>query len=132
MYGEGGDDSLTLGSGDDQAYGGLGRDSIAGGDGHDFIVGGMQDDRISGGPGSDVLWGGVEAIRFEDFSRSSTAFDFATNFSGASWSSNVGMEPIVPILLGGLSVEGTDGDEKIPSAATEGTIGFSEELPRMN
>ncbi|HAM72035.1 MAG TPA: hypothetical protein DCM86_10365, partial [Verrucomicrobiales bacterium] len=55
----GGNDSISLGEGDNQAYGGAGNDSLTGGGGSDVLWGGSGDDLLSGGAGSDTLAGGL-------------------------------------------------------------------------
>ncbi|MBL6456701.1 hypothetical protein JMJ55_15300 [Belnapia sp. T6] len=63
-----GDDSITAGSGNDTVVGGTGHDQIfggdgannlQGGDGNDTVSGGSGADMISGGAGNDSLWGGA-------------------------------------------------------------------------
>lgn len=49
LYGEGGDDWITTGPGDDRAYGGAGNDRLNGQGGRDLFFGGDGDDEI--GPG---------------------------------------------------------------------------------
>tara|TARA_R110002126_G_scaffold291807_1_gene459707 strand:+ start:153307 stop:156987 length:3681 start_codon:yes stop_codon:yes gene_type:complete len=78
LFGEGGDDTLTLGSGDDLSYGGAGDDVLNGGvgadtlygdnkartsavEGADTLNGNAGNDLLLGGAGNDVLNGGVGA-----------------------------------------------------------------------
>ena len=56
-HGNGGDDILTGGAGDDKLYGGAGDDTILGGEGNDRLYGGADDDTLDGGEGNDRLVG---------------------------------------------------------------------------
>ncbi len=53
-----GDDFLLGGSGNDSVYGNEGSDSLRGNDGDDFITGGAGNDSFNGGNGQDTLRGG--------------------------------------------------------------------------
>lgn len=52
-----GADSLTMGGGNDTAYGGNGSDSIFGQTGDDLLYGGEGRDKLFGGEGRDVIYG---------------------------------------------------------------------------
>jgi Ca2+-binding RTX toxin-like protein len=58
-YGDGGDDVLIGGWGDDDLYGGAGQDYIAGRSGHDDLFGGANADWVYGGSGNDYLKAGT-------------------------------------------------------------------------
>lgn len=51
--GDGGDDSLAGGAGEDSLYGDAGDDRLSGGADADVLAGGPGDDRLDGGPGAD-------------------------------------------------------------------------------
>ncbi len=59
VYGYGGDDTITTGTGNDVIFGGDGADTIAGGLGHDTLHGDDGDDTLKGQKGDDVLYGGA-------------------------------------------------------------------------
>jgi Ca2+-binding RTX toxin-like protein len=59
VLGGGGADTLIGGTGDDHLDGGTGADSLVGGTGDDTLDGGDGADTIVGGPGEDLLWGGA-------------------------------------------------------------------------
>ena len=70
VVGDGASQSIFLGEGDDQLYGGGGEDIIGsaggddlldGGSGNDQLAGGIGNDRLAGGSGDDVLQGGRSA-----------------------------------------------------------------------
>ena len=58
LYGgpDGGDDVLAGGEGDDRLYGGKGNDTLEGGPGDDQLMGGPDDDRLDGGEGGDAFF----------------------------------------------------------------------------
>jgi hypothetical protein len=58
IYGGGGRDDITGGSGDDIIYGDAGDDDLRGQDGNDALFGGEGDDKLSGDRGNDLLDGG--------------------------------------------------------------------------
>ncbi len=67
LYGNGGNDTLTGGSGDNNLYGGAdndtlsgggGKDTLDGGTGNDVLYGGNDDDLMSAGAGNDTMYGG--------------------------------------------------------------------------
>ena len=60
LAGDGRNNHLDGGAGDDRLYGGPdgGDDVLVGGDGHDKLYGGKGDDTLDGGAGNDVLKGG--------------------------------------------------------------------------
>jgi Ca2+-binding RTX toxin-like protein len=60
IYGYGGNDAITVGSGIRGAFadGGAGSDTILGGDGHDTLIGNPGADHIEGGAGNDNIAGG--------------------------------------------------------------------------
>lgn len=61
LYGNGGDDTILAGPGNDPAVsGGAGRDDVRGEAGDDAVYGGAGEDVLWGGPGTDVLWGDAE------------------------------------------------------------------------
>jgi Bacterial Ig domain/RTX calcium-binding nonapeptide repeat (4 copies) len=59
IEGDGGDDHLTGGSGNDVLLGGSGDDKLYGRDGNDILRGGAGDDRLKGDGGLDILLGGL-------------------------------------------------------------------------
>jgi VCBS repeat-containing protein len=56
VYGGGGNDQITGGSGDDNLWGGVGNDTLVGNDGNDLLVGDLGADSLSGGAGNDRLY----------------------------------------------------------------------------
>ena len=58
LYGgpDGGDDVLAGGDGDDRLYGGKGNDTLEGGPGNDQLSGGLDNDRLDGGEGDDAFF----------------------------------------------------------------------------
>jgi Ca2+-binding RTX toxin-like protein len=54
LFGNGGDDTLTGGSGDEFLFGQDGNDTLNGGDGRDFVDGGPGNDTMDGGAGFDA------------------------------------------------------------------------------
>ena len=70
--GQGNDDTITSGTGNDVLIGGAGNDTVSGGAGNDILSAGLGDDILSGGAGVDFLAGGagsdlLEANAGEDF-----------------------------------------------------------------
>jgi hypothetical protein len=67
VFGDLGDDSISLGAAADVARGNSGRDSIAGQGGDDDLEGGSGDDRLTGGDGNDRLHatGGFDVLAGE-------------------------------------------------------------------
>ena len=63
LYGgpAGGDDTLHGGAGHDRLFGGKGNDTLHGGDGHDTLRGNLGADTLRGGDGNDTLHGGAGA-----------------------------------------------------------------------
>ncbi|MEO0392662.1 MAG: calcium-binding protein [Pseudomonadota bacterium] len=59
VFGLGGSDVITLGSGASVAYGNVGDDVITGGSGAEFLYGGQGADSITGGDGANVLYGNL-------------------------------------------------------------------------
>ncbi|SDK36056.1 T1SS-143 domain-containing protein [Methylophilus rhizosphaerae] len=57
--GDGGNNTLTGTTGDDQLYGHGGNDTLNGGDGNDLLRGGAGNDTLNGGAGNDILIGGT-------------------------------------------------------------------------
>ena len=53
LYGEEGDDTVEGGSGNDRLFGGEGDDVLDGGTGDDWLVGGEGNDQLTGGAGAD-------------------------------------------------------------------------------
>lgn len=64
LYGQDGNDTLSGGGGNDAVYGGAGSDALGGGNGNDILFGGLQSDQLAGGGGNDILHGeaGNDAI----------------------------------------------------------------------
>lgn len=58
IFGGGGDDTLTGGSGNDKFHGDSGNDTIFGGNGKDRIYGDGGDDVLTGEGGNDTIYGG--------------------------------------------------------------------------
>ena len=112
VLGNAGDDTLQLGAGNDEAHGNEGNDLILLGSGDDLASGGTGNDQIEGGDGSDIAWGGDVTLTF---SRDSSSLTYPTNFPDQVLVSTTGMKRLVPIVLAGLSVEGSvdDGDDQI-------------------
>ncbi|WP_137111624.1 M10 family metallopeptidase [Rhodobacter sp. SY28-1] len=65
LYGDAGNDSLDGGSETDALWGGTGADTLIGGDGGDNLEGETGDDRLFGGNGVDWLFGGDDQDRLE-------------------------------------------------------------------
>ncbi|UVL40522.1 heme peroxidase [Pseudomonas sp. B21-040] len=59
LIGNGGNDTLNGDAGNDQLLGGLGTDTLNGGTGDDSLDGGDGDDALNGGTGNDTLLGGL-------------------------------------------------------------------------
>ncbi|QCI12535.1 heme peroxidase [Pseudomonas putida] len=59
LTGNAGNDTLNGDAGNDQLLGGLGTDTLAGGGGDDNLDGGTGDDALNGGAGTDTLQGGI-------------------------------------------------------------------------
>ncbi|MDW8267476.1 MAG: hypothetical protein RMJ52_19295, partial [Gemmataceae bacterium] len=57
--GNGGNDQLTGGPGDDVLLGGAGADKLVGGGGRDLLIGGTGSDTVDGGGGEDIVIGGT-------------------------------------------------------------------------
>ena len=57
IYGAAGNDSISLGDGEDFGYGGTGDDTVLGGGGADIVEGGDGNDSLQGGTGNDTLRG---------------------------------------------------------------------------
>ena len=66
IYGLGGNDTLTGGSGDDHLIGGDGNDTLDGGPGDEGLHGGYGNDMLSGGAGDDLCEGGPGEDEFID------------------------------------------------------------------
>lgn len=58
INGQGGNDTITTGNGDDTVYGGSGNDTITTGRGTDYLYGGSGDDKLYAGADLDVVYGG--------------------------------------------------------------------------
>ena len=56
VYGGGGIDSITGGSGNDRLWAGVGNDTLVGNGGNDLLVGDLGADSLSGGAGNDRLY----------------------------------------------------------------------------
>ena len=70
LYGgpAGGDDEMYGGNGDDRIFGGKGNDMLTGGEGNDYLKGGPGEDTfIIDGDDMDVLYGGTEKDTFQFF-----------------------------------------------------------------
>ncbi|WP_458400178.1 Ig-like domain-containing protein, partial [Mailhella sp.] len=61
LMGEGKNDTLRGGIGDDYLFGGKGNDKLYGDDGDDVLFGGLGNDTLEGGAGNDYLVGGAGA-----------------------------------------------------------------------
>lgn len=61
LVGEGGNDVLTSGAGDDVLFGDDGNDTLSAGAGSDFVDGGAGADLVDGGAGDDFIDGGIAA-----------------------------------------------------------------------
>jgi Ca2+-binding RTX toxin-like protein len=59
IFGQGGDDTLTGGGGNDNIFGSFGDDKLFGGNGNDKLFGDFGNDRLFAGNGDDQLYGGV-------------------------------------------------------------------------
>jgi len=58
VFGAGGDDTITTGSGNDKIHGDSGHDTITAGNGNDRIYGDGGDDILTGAGGNDTIYGG--------------------------------------------------------------------------
>ncbi|GAB2869649.1 calcium-binding protein [Streptomyces mayteni] len=58
LWGGAGDDHIEASGGDDIVYADSGDDHVDAGEGDDIVFGGRGDDTLVGGPGTDRLWGG--------------------------------------------------------------------------
>ena len=70
LYGgpAGGDDEMYGGNGDDRIFGGKGNDIMTGGEGNDYLKGGPGEDTlVADGDAMDVLYGGTEKDTFQFF-----------------------------------------------------------------
>lgn len=59
LVGNGQDNDISGGSGNDSLYGGEGVDTLSGGDGDDWIIAGAGNSPLTGGDGNDSLFGGA-------------------------------------------------------------------------
>ncbi|MCV9963359.1 hypothetical protein OIU34_15745 [Pararhizobium sp. BT-229] len=59
VFGGGGQDYMTGGTGNESFFGGADADDIDGGAGHDYIAGDGGTDRLTGGAGDDEIYGGT-------------------------------------------------------------------------
>jgi Ca2+-binding RTX toxin-like protein len=68
IHGEGGDDWIQCGSGDDALFGDIGNDSIWAGEGDDEVYGGNGKDTLDGYSGDDLIsgQGGVDCVTYID------------------------------------------------------------------
>ena len=85
VYGSGGSDQITGGSGDDRLWGGVGNDTLAGNDGNDVLVGDLGADSLSGGNGNDRLYVDSE----DSFIDGGAGFDAAYIATGAGTTLNL-------------------------------------------
>ncbi|MDA9019555.1 Hint domain-containing protein [Flavimaricola sp.] len=83
VEGRAGDDTLTLGSGDDKIQGDYGNDTLDGGAGNDRILGNVGDDvlhgdegddRLEGGSGNDLIYGGQGNDSIQPWSGNDTVY----------------------------------------------------------
>lgn len=61
IYGDGGDDFISGGTGADNIRGGAGNDNMSGGESSDAMFGDDGNDTVSGNDGADRIWGGAGA-----------------------------------------------------------------------
>lgn len=68
IHGQGGNDSIQGGVGDDQLFGESGNDTLWGGEGDDAILGGSGDDNLDGYNGDDYIsgGGGLDIVTYHD------------------------------------------------------------------
>jgi len=69
LRGAGGDDTVGSGAGDDRLFGGAGDDRLFGGTGNDTLDGGRGADSLEGGPGDDTLIAGATDTLVGDIGR---------------------------------------------------------------
>jgi Ca2+-binding RTX toxin-like protein len=99
LYGEGGNDRLHGGSGDDVLIGGSGNDRLTGGPGRDLLIGGQGSDQLNGSPDGDLLVAGYTQY---------DTFDTALAAIMTEWTSARSYGQRVA-NLSGLTTPGADG-----------------------
>ena len=109
LYGgpRGGDDRLNGGAGDDRLYGGMGQDTLDGGPGDDTLYGGRDNDRLNGGAGEDIFvfapGGGDDTVL--DFGRGNDRVDL-TAFTDLRSITDLVLQPQAGDLVIDLSAQG--------------------------
>ena len=141
-YEQGGDNSLTGGTGADSLRGGAGADTLAGGAGNDTILGGLGNDVITGGAGNDSLLGeeGDDVFIVTTGSAADSIFGGTGNdtirFDGATVGANVvfsgtgnGTQNLVGVagvaFTGIEGIEGTEFNDTLNGALSAGSVTLS-------
>jgi Ca2+-binding RTX toxin-like protein len=83
VLGNGGDDRLNGGGGNDTLIGGIGHDSLNGGNGNDLLLGGLGNDTLNPGSGTDTIDGGPgrDTVTFSYTSSNSLRVDLSEGFA---------------------------------------------------
>jgi Ca2+-binding RTX toxin-like protein len=118
LYGDGGNDRIEGGKGNDVIYGGAGRDYIDGREGDDTIFGEAGNDYLYGGRGNDVIEGGdgndyLEGGKGNDVLHGNAGNDVV---SGGRGNDRVFGDAGNDVLYGGSGTDeifGGDGDDKV-------------------
>ena len=105
IHGNGGNDNIRGGGGDDVLYGDAGNDDIQGGDGNDHLYGGAGNDTLSGGAGTNILEGGTG----DDVYQVTSATDTVVEKPGEGWDTVVtAFNYTLPDNVEGIVLNGYD------------------------
>jgi Ca2+-binding RTX toxin-like protein len=118
LYGDGGNDRIEGGAGNDIIYGGAGRDYIDGREGNDTLFGEAGNDYLYGGRGNDAIEGGdgndyLEGGKGNDFLHGNAGNDVVSGGRDDDWAfGDVGND----VLYGGSGTDqifGGDGNDHV-------------------